>query len=253
MISAPPLRPPACPGLRALLALPPFRLSPTTPPCRRRTPPSPPGARPRASPRPHARSPSSTPPCSRCRAARARRCCRRRGDGTPAGSPSGLRDLRQSPVLRLRERPRLDDAHDVADLRLVALVVRVELRRAADDLLVARVRLDRVDLHHDRLVHRARDDDAAALLAAAALVLGLRQARDRLARLRALAPRPRARRTLRAREALALPLRLGRRRRLRSLGRGGPPPDVGRGLRPRERGLLRPARRRGPRPVGSRP
>ena len=36
---------------------------------------------------------------------------------------------------------------------------------APDDLLVPRVRLDHVDLHDDRLVHRARDDDAAALLA----------------------------------------------------------------------------------------
>src|SRR2546421_11313518 len=118
--------------------------------------------------------------------------------------PRRLHDFGQAPVLLLRERARLDDADEIAHLRLVLLVVRVELRRAAVDLLVARVRLDRVDLHHDRLVHRARDDDAAALLAAAALVLGLRQARDRLARLRALAPRPRARRTLRARQALAL-------------------------------------------------
>src|SRR5919108_2896843 len=135
---------------------------------------------------------------------------RRRDSCWIIGLPRRLHDLGQSPVLRLRERARLDDADDVADLRLVALVVRVELRRAANDLLVARVRLDRVHLHHDRLVHRARDDDAAALLAAAALVLGLRQARDRLARLRALALRPRARRALDPRQALALPLRLGR-------------------------------------------
>ena len=67
------------------------------------------------------------------------------------------------------------------DVRRVALVVRVELRRAADDLLVARVRLHRLDLDDDRLVHRGRDDDAAALLAAAALVLGLREPHDRLA------------------------------------------------------------------------
>ena len=60
-------------------------------------------------------------------------------------------------------------------LRPVLLVVRVELRRAADDLLVPLVRLHGVDLDDDRLVHRARDDDAAALLAAAALVLGLRE------------------------------------------------------------------------------
>src|SRR6185437_1019970 len=74
----------------------------------------------------------------------------------------GLHDFGEAPVLRLRERTRLDDAHDVADLRGVLLVVRVELRRTPDDLLVARVRLDRVDLDDDRLVHRARDDDASA-------------------------------------------------------------------------------------------
>src|SRR5919108_5443049 len=105
-----------------------------------------------------------------------------------------LKHLGEAPLLRLRERAGLDDADDVAHLRLVALVVGVELRRTADDLLVARVRLDRVDLDDDRLVHRARDHDAAALLAAAALVLRLREPSDRLARLRLLAlrldPRP---------------------------------------------------------------
>src|SRR5919197_4123370 len=123
------------------------------------------------------------------------------------GRPSSLRrfhHLGEPPVLRLRERARLDDADDVAHLRLVALVVSVELRRAADDFLVARVRLDRVDLDHDRLVHRARDDDAPALLPAAALALRLRQPGDWLARLRALAPRPRAWTPLHARQALAL-------------------------------------------------
>src|SRR5205085_2487323 len=133
----------------------------------------------------------------------------------------GLHDLVQAPVLRLRERARLDDAHDVADLRGVLLVVRVELRRAANDLLVARVGLDRVDLDDDRLVHRARDDDAAPLLTAAALDLGLREPDDRLARLRLLALRLRALWALRAREALALWLLLrGRRRGGLGLGFG---------------------------------
>src|SRR5256884_7888500 len=92
----------------------------------------------------------------------------------------GLHDFHEPPVLRLRERARLDDADDVADVRCVALVVRVELRRAADDLLVSGMRLDRLDTDDDRLVHRIGDDDAAALLAAAARVLGLRQPHDRL-------------------------------------------------------------------------
>src|SRR5436190_7403175 len=92
-----------------------------------------------------------------------------------------LDDLGEPPVLRLRERLRLDDADDVADVRGVLLVVRVELHAAPDDLLVALVRGDHVDLDDDRLVHCARDDDATALLTAAALVLGLRQADDGLA------------------------------------------------------------------------
>src|SRR4051812_46085553 len=100
---------------------------------------------------------------------------------SPGGSPSGLHDLCQPPALRLRQRTGLDDAHDVARLRRVALVVGMELGRAADHLLVARVRAHGLDLDHDRLVHRGRDDDAAALLAPAALVLGLREPRDRLA------------------------------------------------------------------------
>src|SRR5438105_14873635 len=87
------------------------------------------------------------------------------------GSLGRFHHLGEAPVLRLRERARLDDPDDVPHLRLVLLVVRVELRRPADDLLVARVRLDRVDLDDDRLVHRARDDDAAPLLSPAALVL----------------------------------------------------------------------------------
>src|SRR5919201_96506 len=81
---------------------------------------------------------------------------------------SDLQDLGEAPVLRLRQRPRLDDADDVADVRLVLLVVRVELGRPADDLLVLRVCLHRVDTDDDRLVHGIGDDDPASLLAAAA-------------------------------------------------------------------------------------
>jgi hypothetical protein len=49
-----------------------------------------------------------------------------------------LRDLhhfREAPALRLREGRVSTDAHDVADVRLVLLVVGVELVRAADHLL----------------------------------------------------------------------------------------------------------------------
>src|SRR6186713_754458 len=98
-----------------------------------------------------------------------------------------LEHLGEAPVLRLAQRPGLDDADEVAELRGVLLVVRVELRRAADDLLVPRVRLHRVHADDDRLVHRARDDDAAAFLAPASVAHGLRHAGDRLAALRLLA------------------------------------------------------------------
>src|SRR5437763_12023007 len=80
-----------------------------------------------------------------------------------------LHDLREAPALRLRQRPRLDDADGVAHSGGVLLVVRVELDGAGDDLLVLRVRLDHVDLDDDRLVALVGDDDAAALLPAAQL------------------------------------------------------------------------------------
>src|SRR5438132_1431856 len=132
--------------------------------------------------------------------------------GGPRSLLRSLHDFHEAPVLRLRERPRLDDADDVADVGGVLLVVRMELDAAPDDLLVARVRLDRVDLDHDRLVHRARDDDAAALLPAAPLRHLLRGAQDRLALGRPLAARPRSLPPLRAGNVLALLLllRLGR-------------------------------------------
>src|SRR4051794_30721592 len=77
----------------------------------------------------------------------------------PCGSPDTrgrwssfgyLHNLGQAPVLRLRQRSRFDNPDDVADLRLVLLVVGVEPRRAADDLLVLRMRLHGIDAHDDR-------------------------------------------------------------------------------------------------------
>src|SRR5215212_7001944 len=87
--------------------------------------------------------------------------------------PCLLHDLREAPVLRPRQRPRLDDPDGVARAGLVALVVRVELHRAPDDLLVLGMQLDHVDLDDDRLVALVGDDDAAPLLATPALDLGL--------------------------------------------------------------------------------
>src|SRR5689334_15063453 len=159
--------------------------------------------------------------------------------------PRPLHDLREAPALRLRERSRLDDADRVADAGGVRLVVRVELDRAADDLLVLRMALDHVDLDDDRLVALVGDDDAAALLAPAALGLRLLGARDRLARLRLLAHGLRTRAARRSGHVLARPRRL-RSRRLGSLvGRlgGGRLLDsrglLGRGSLLRNRSLLR--------------
>src|SRR5919108_2714479 len=127
-----------------------------------------------------------------------------------ASSLGDLDDFGKAPVLRLRERTRLDDADNVAGLRLVLLVVCVEALRAPDDLLVLRVRLHDVDTDDDRLVHRRRDNDAAPLLPPAAPMLGLRLPHDGLALARLLAPRLRTLAAFRARDALALLLRLGR-------------------------------------------
>src|SRR5262249_30189041 len=55
---------------------------------------------------------------------------------------------------------------------VVALVVRVQLDRRPQDLVVALVALDNVDRHGDRLLALLGDDDALAHLRAAGTVLG---------------------------------------------------------------------------------
>src|SRR3954454_20333592 len=80
-----------------------------------------------------------------------------------------LDDFGEPPALQLRERAGLDDPDRVADAGRVLLVVRVEADGRPDDLLVLRVALDHVDLHDDRLLSLVGDDDAAALLAPAAV------------------------------------------------------------------------------------
>src|SRR5439155_5274704 len=144
-----------------------------------------------------------------CIGARGRRCCLPLGGVIPVGSLlGGLHDLDKPPVLGLRERSCLDDANDVADVRRVLRVVRVELDAVPDDLLVPGMRLDRVDLDDDRLVHRAGDDDASTLLSAPTLGFGLRSARDRLALGRLLTAWPRTLPAFSTRNVLALLLRL---------------------------------------------
>src|SRR3954467_11162992 len=102
-------------------------------------------------------------------------------DATPGGAVDrtallgALEDLDDPPPLRRRERPRLTDEDEVADAGDVALVVRLDLARSAQDLAVQRV-LDAVlDLDDDGLVHLVAADGPAALLAvAAALGTGAR-------------------------------------------------------------------------------
>src|SRR5213593_3382155 len=121
--------------------------------------------------------------------------------------PGLLHDLGEAPVLRLRDPARLDDADGVADAGGVLLVVRMELARAPDDLLVLRVQLRHVDLDDDRLLALVGDDDAAPLLAVRRRRLGLGRASDRLALGRLLARRLRVLVALGARQALAFRLR----------------------------------------------
>src|SRR4051794_16970163 len=76
--------------------------------------------------------------------------------------PGLLDHFQQPPALRPRERPRLDDPHDVALAGLVLLVVRAQGARAADDLLVGRMAAGDIDSHRDRLLRLVGDDDALA-------------------------------------------------------------------------------------------
>ena len=83
------------------------------------------------------------------------------GDDRLAGALAGAgHDLDHAPALGGRQRPRLLDAHGVADARLVALVVRLELRGQADDALVERMAREALDRDDDRLVHLVGDDAA---------------------------------------------------------------------------------------------
>src|SRR3954447_770621 len=83
-----------------------------------------------------------------------------------------LQDLDQAPALGPRQRPGLDDPHQVALTSLVALVMRVQLARAAHDLLVLRMAPGDLNRHGDRLVRLARDNAALTGLAACGVRLG---------------------------------------------------------------------------------
>src|SRR5687767_14170624 len=77
-------------------------------------------------------------------------------------SPSLLQDLEQPPAFRARQRPGLDDADDVALLRLIGFVVGAKLAGPANDLLVGSMAPHDRDLDRDRLVAPSRDHGALA-------------------------------------------------------------------------------------------
>src|SRR4029079_11550358 len=76
--------------------------------------------------------------------------------------PRPLNDLDDAPALRLAERTGLHHADRVTEVRVVVLVVRRELVRARDRLLVERVPDLAIDADEDGLVHLVRHDHADA-------------------------------------------------------------------------------------------
>src|SRR2546421_4842239 len=75
-------------------------------------------------------------------------------------SPGFLHDLDYAPALLLGDGARLRDAHQVADLALVLLVVGLEADAVLQDLLVERMALQVLELDHDGLLHLVRDHAA---------------------------------------------------------------------------------------------
>src|SRR5215472_4165037 len=71
--------------------------------------------------------------------------------------------LDHAPALRLRDRPRLADADDVACLAAERVVHRVVLLEI-DELAIARVLHAAMDRHRHRLLSLRRNDDTLALL-----------------------------------------------------------------------------------------
>src|SRR5437899_10639208 len=80
-------------------------------------------------------------------------------------SPGPFEYFDDPPPLQLRGRPGLGDAHPVALLEVVDLVVGVETGRALERLLVAPVADPVDDRHDDRLVHLGGHDGALPDLA----------------------------------------------------------------------------------------
>src|SRR6476620_634529 len=79
--------------------------------------------------------------------------------------PCAVDDFDQAPPLVLRQRPRLDDAHRVADLRRVLLVVGLQTLRARHHLAIDGVRHATLDRDHHRLLHLVAHHEARARFA----------------------------------------------------------------------------------------
>src|ERR1700681_1349827 len=69
-----------------------------------------------------------------------------------------VHDRKQAPGLVPGERPTRRDGHGVAFMGLALLIVREELRRAADVLAVLRVLDEALNLNRNRLLHLGADD-----------------------------------------------------------------------------------------------
>src|SRR5688572_638305 len=79
--------------------------------------------------------------------------------------PCAVDDLDHAPPLVLRQRARLHDAHRIAGLRVVLLVMRFHLRGARYHLAVAGVREAPLEANHDGLLHLVANYDTQAHLA----------------------------------------------------------------------------------------
>src|SRR6185437_10779013 len=85
--------------------------------------------------------------------------CLSRGLSLGPSSARGLLEHRHDPpALVARQRPARSDLHQIPVARLALLVVRQQLRRAADELAVRRMLDEPLNLHGDRLLHLGADD-----------------------------------------------------------------------------------------------
>src|SRR5580700_8543853 len=78
----------------------------------------------------------------------------------PSAGLRPLDDLEETPGLAARDRPAGRDRHHIALARFLVLIVREQLGGTADELAVARVTNQPLDLDGDRLFHLGADHAA---------------------------------------------------------------------------------------------